>query len=77
MESVDPSPMQQLTLVNVCAAGSPLYIDTRIALCLQCSIEQQPAINLGFEKLQFNTRGSGLWEAPGTFCFTRGFWQII
>lgn len=59
MESVDPSPMQQLTLVTVHAAGSPLYIDAHIALCLGCSVEQKTARNLGFEKPRFNTGGLG------------------
>lgn len=59
MESVDLSPMQQLTLVTVRATGSPLYIDTHTALCLGYSVEQKPAINFGLEKTQFNTGGLG------------------
>lgn len=59
MDSVDPSPMQQLTLVTIRAAGSPLYIDTHIALCLGCSVDQKTSVNSWAEKPQFNTGGLG------------------
>lgn len=54
------TPMHQLTLVTIRATGSPLYIDTHIALCLGCSVEQKLAINLSLKNPSL----------------TQGFWAV-